>query len=201
MWWWQRTAMTTGVSPLESILFFYTFFVVLVIFLLYGLWEMHKAQVRMLPNPLSAALLGIPDSINLFDNTQATLRVENCSKTTLKKVHVMCGNSWAFSLEPQSYRDIPIKLDTLYAGNHKLTARVYCKQWELRIFCWYRVFQYIPSKKEKYLKILGLRPGATREDIKKARNRLAKKYHPDVEEGHEEKMKEINEAYQRLMAA
>lgn len=193
--------MNAGVSPLGSFLFFYTFFVVLVIFLLYGLWDMHQAHVRTLPNPLSALLLDIPESINLFDTVHATLRVKNCGKTLLKKVHVICGNSWVFSLEPEAHQDIPIKLDTLCAGRHQIKAHVYCKHWELQIFCWYRVFQRIISRKEKYLKVLGLKPGATKEEIKKARNILAKLYHPDLEEGHEEKMKEINEAYNQLMAS
>lgn len=197
----QLPTMNAGVSPLSSILFFYTFFVVLVIFLLYGLWGMRQEYLRTLPNPLSAVLLDMPDSINLFDEVHAILRVKNCGKTLLKKVHVMCGNSWVFSLESEAHQDIPIKLDTLYAGRHQIKARIYCRHWELQVFCWYRVFQRIISQKEKYLKVLGLKPGATKEEIRKARNKLAKLYHPDLEEGHEEKMKEINEAYNQLIAS
>ena len=193
--------MTAGVSPISSLLFFYTFFVVLLIFLLYGLWEVHQAQLQLLPNPLSAVLLGIPDSINLFEAVQVTLRVTNCGKTRLKKIHALCGNSCTFALDPGAYHDITLKLDTLYAGEHQLKARISCKKWEIHIFCSYRVFQRIFSKKEKYLRILGLKPGATREEIKKARNLLAKKYHPDLEQGYEERMKEINEAYRQLMVS
>jgi molecular chaperone DnaJ len=47
-----------------------------------------------------------------------------------------------------------------------------------------------------YYKILGVDKNATKEDIKKAYKKLAKKYHPDInkEEGAAEKFKEINEA-------
>jgi len=47
-----------------------------------------------------------------------------------------------------------------------------------------------------YYKILGVEKNATKEEIKKAYKRLAKKHHPDVnkEDGASEKFKEINEA-------
>ena len=49
-------------------------------------------------------------------------------------------------------------------------------------------------------RILGLKPGASEEEVKRAYRQLAKKYHPDVnkEPGAEEKFKEINEAYEVL---
>ena len=49
--------------------------------------------------------------------------------------------------------------------------------------------------------ILGLNPGASEDDIKRAYKNLAKKYHPDknTEPGAEEKFKEIAEAYQCLI--
>lgn len=52
-----------------------------------------------------------------------------------------------------------------------------------------------------YYDALGLRPGSTRAQIKRAYRRLALKYHPDVskEPGAEERFKSINEAYGRLM--
>ncbi|MEW9094410.1 MAG: DnaJ domain-containing protein [Clostridiaceae bacterium] len=53
--------------------------------------------------------------------------------------------------------------------------------------------------------ILGIREGSSKEDIKKAYRELAKKYHPDqygdnpLRNLAEEKMREINEAYDYLM--
>ncbi|MBW2988762.1 molecular chaperone DnaJ [Candidatus Woesearchaeota archaeon] len=51
-----------------------------------------------------------------------------------------------------------------------------------------------------YYKILGVDKNATKEDIKKAYKKLARKYHPDVnkDDGAAEKFKEINEAAQVL---
>jgi len=52
-----------------------------------------------------------------------------------------------------------------------------------------------------YYKILGVSKEASQEEIKKAFRHLARKYHPDVNQGNkesEEKFKEINEAFQVL---
>src|SRR3989344_8571872 len=54
---------------------------------------------------------------------------------------------------------------------------------------------------KNYYKILGVPKEASQEEIKKAFRQLAKKYHPDVNQGNkesEEKFKEINEAFQLL---
>lgn len=60
--------------------------------------------------------------------------------------------------------------------------------------------------KSKYYKILDLQQGATKDEIKKAFREKAKLHHPDkfsnesenVRNHHEEKFKEINEAYNKL---
>lgn len=47
--------------------------------------------------------------------------------------------------------------------------------------------------------ILGLRPGASEEEVKKAFRRLAHQHHPD-KGGDPKRFKEIKEAYEKLMA-
>jgi curved DNA-binding protein len=52
-----------------------------------------------------------------------------------------------------------------------------------------------------YYQILGVNKTATQEDIKKAFRKLARKYHPDVNQGNKEaeaRFKEVNEAYEVL---
>lgn len=54
--------------------------------------------------------------------------------------------------------------------------------------------------KRDYYEVLGLDKGATKDEIKKAYRKLARKYHPDVnkEPDAEEKFKEVKEAYEVL---
>lgn len=54
--------------------------------------------------------------------------------------------------------------------------------------------------KRDYYEVLGLKKGASKDDIKSAYRKLAKKYHPDInkEPGAEEKFKEVQEAYDVL---
>jgi len=69
-----------------------------------------------------------------------------------------------------------------------------------------RVFRQTVSTEENHYQVLGLEPGASAEEIKKAYRKLSMKYHPD-KVGHlgeefqkvaEEKMKEINVAYSSI---
>ncbi|MEL7568529.1 MAG: DnaJ domain-containing protein, partial [Dehalobacterium sp.] len=59
--------------------------------------------------------------------------------------------------------------------------------------------------KKNYYEILGVRENASKEEIRNAYRELVKKYHPDkymdnpLAELAEEKLKEINEAYDFLM--
>jgi len=56
------------------------------------------------------------------------------------------------------------------------------------------------SEKREYYEILGLKKGASIQEVKEAYKKLAKKYHPDIskEENAEEKFKEVLEAYSVL---
>ncbi|MBQ5566777.1 MAG: molecular chaperone DnaJ [Oscillospiraceae bacterium] len=57
------------------------------------------------------------------------------------------------------------------------------------------------AEKRDYYEVLGLKRGASEEEIKKAYKKLARKYHPDMNPGDkeaEEKFKEVNEANEIL---
>lgn len=51
---------------------------------------------------------------------------------------------------------------------------------------------------EKYYRILGLRPGASVEEVKKAYRKMALQHHPDLQSGNEERFKKIVEAYEMI---
>ncbi len=56
------------------------------------------------------------------------------------------------------------------------------------------------SNKRDYYEVLGIAKNATDEEIKKAYRKLAKKYHPDLQNNSncQDKMRQINEAYEIL---
>ena len=54
------------------------------------------------------------------------------------------------------------------------------------------------SKTKNYYQILGVSAGATQEEIKQAYRQLAKKHHPDLNNGNDCAFKNINEAYEVL---
>jgi molecular chaperone DnaJ len=66
---------------------------------------------------------------------------------------------------------------------------------------WVYIERLIMAEKRDYYEVLGLKKGASEDEIKKAFRKLAMKYHPDKNPGDkeaEEKFKEINEAYSVL---
>ena len=53
--------------------------------------------------------------------------------------------------------------------------------------------------KRDYYEILGVSKNASDDEIKKAYRTMAKKYHPDINNGDDEKMKELNNYRDILM--
>ena len=54
------------------------------------------------------------------------------------------------------------------------------------------------ASKKDYYEVLGLKKGASKDEVKKAFHKLAHKYHPDKKGGDEAKFKELSEAYSVL---
>ena len=71
-----------------------------------------------------------------------------------------------------------------------------------RSVCWkcMRTLSILPSEKD-YLRLLNLRPHWSKDDLREAYRRLARKYHPDVNPGNREAdafFKYVNEGYEFL---
>ena len=65
-----------------------------------------------------------------------------------------------------------------------------------RLRCCFSIKAYNPNT--NYYKVLGIPENASNTQVKQAFRDFAKKYHPDSQNGNEEKFKEVNEAYQVL---
>src|ERR1700689_4397457 len=54
------------------------------------------------------------------------------------------------------------------------------------------------ASNKDYYEVLGLKKGASKDEVKKAFHKLAHKYHPDKSNGDGDKFKEVSEAYSIL---
>jgi molecular chaperone DnaJ len=54
------------------------------------------------------------------------------------------------------------------------------------------------ASKKDYYEVLGIKKGASKDEVKKAFHKLAHKYHPDKSNGDSDKFKEVSEAYSIL---
>ena len=61
-----------------------------------------------------------------------------------------------------------------------------------KCFGTYRLSMLNFNPKKDYYKILNVGVGASEAEIKKSYHKLAKKYHPDANDGKEEMFKEVN---------
>ena len=100
----------------------------------------------------------------------------------------------------QSMAQATLILETETTENNKLT--ILKAKFDLAFFIVFFCRIYYNMFMEKYYKLLGLNQSSSFEELKKSRNDLLKKYHPDYYLGNkkyaQEKTAKINEAYQKL---
>ena len=67
--------------------------------------------------------------------------------------------------------------------------------------------RWVPERKLRYYRVLGLEPGVSLEELKQTHKDLVKVWHPDrfaddprLQQKAQEKLKEINEAYEQVLS-
>lgn len=84
------------------------------------------------------------------------------------------------------------RLPSVFPHTHVQKPMLSSAQWTVR-----RHASSAPRAKNPYT-VLGIKQGATKEEIKKAYRVMARKHHPDAPGGNHEKFQEIQEAYEQI---
>ncbi|MFQ6089244.1 MAG: J domain-containing protein [Candidatus Methanofastidiosia archaeon] len=164
---------------------------------------------------IEASFENPPEIVRLFESLKLTLKIKNLSEKPIEKLNIEVSSSYGLrirernfeiSLEPEEIREIEIEMESKYSGNQYLNVKLFSYEVLKYVRFSFQVLRDIGFSKLECLKILGLKENSTKREIKKRRNYLAKKYHPDSNtkltreerEKAEERMKQINLAYERL---
>ncbi len=111
----------------------------------------------------------------------------------LDMLYQIAVSDFEFHHEEQAVIDEYIKIAGIQSTDAELIRKRYVKIKET-------------TSEDRYFRTLGLEPGASKEEIKKAYKTLAKRFHPDVvntlgesfRKANEQKMKDLTEAYHAL---